>query len=125
VATEKGFKMEIQETLEVRFDKAFKAVRRAGITARRNVMSCCRSCVDLGLADNVPVVWHFGGQGRRVSISGDYTDSPILLLNHSNLVSEGKLTSAGEVVLKAFADNGFEVKWENFSEFKCLEVVLA
>ena len=116
--------MEIQETLEVRFDKALKTIRKAGITAKRNVMGCCRSCIDLGLATNVPVVWHYGGQGNRTSIVGNYADFNTMYFNHSNLVADGELTSAGEMVLKAFADNALEVEWDK-SDSKCLQVKLA
>lgn len=124
MATGKGFKMEIQETLEVRFDKALKTIRKAGITAKRNVMGCCRSCIDLGLATNVPVVWHYGGQGNRTSIVGNYADADTMYFNHSNLATDDGVTSAGEVVLKAFEDNGFEVEWDKTS-WKCLVVKLA
>lgn len=111
------------ESLEVRLDKAMKSVRKAGITARKNVMGCCGSCVDLGLADNVPVIWHFGGQGGRLSVSENWANAESIYFNHGNLATEEGLTSAGEIVLKAFEDNGFTVDWDK-SPYKSLEIVL-
>ena len=111
------------ETLEKRFDTALKTIRKAGIVAKRNVMSCCRSCVDLGLADNVPVLWHFGGQGHRTIISGNTAEFDSMYFNHDNLANAEGLTSAGEIVLKAFADNEIQVEWDK-SSGKCLEVIL-
>jgi hypothetical protein len=111
------------ESLEVRLDKAVKAIRKAGITARKNVMGCCRSCVNLGIADNAPVVWHYGGQGNRLSVSGDWANAESIYFNHDNLATEAGLTSAGEIVLKAFEDNGLAVDWDR-SPHKCLEIVL-
>lgn len=124
VAYERGSKMEQTETLEVRMDKAMKAIRKAGVVARKNVMGCCRSCIDLGLADNVPVVWHYGGQGNRTSIVGNYSDFDTMYFNHSNLATAEGLTSAGQIVLKAFEDNGIKVEWADNSPHKCLQVVL-
>jgi hypothetical protein len=111
------------ESLEVRLDRAMKSVRKAGIVARKNVMGCCRSCIDLGLADNVPVIWHYGGQGHRLSISHDSTNSDSIYFNHGNLATDDGLTSAGEIVLRAFEDNGFSVDWDK-SPYKCLLVSL-
>jgi hypothetical protein len=124
VAKGKGNKMEQTETLEVRMERALKAIRRAGIVARRNVMSCCRSCVDLGLAGNVPVIWHFGGQGNRTAIEGNYATFSSMYFNHDNLATAEGLTEAGKVVLKAFEDNGITVEWQDQSPYKCLEVIL-
>lgn len=118
---EKGKQM---ETLEKRFDNAMKTIRKAGIVAKRNVMSCCRSCVDLGLADNVPVLWHFGGQGNRNVITGNYSDFESMYFNHDNLATAEGLTSAGQIVLKAFADNEIEIDWDK-SPSKCLLVKLS
>jgi hypothetical protein len=37
-----------------RFELAMKDIRRAGVVARRNVSSCCRSCYETGVADDQP-----------------------------------------------------------------------
>lgn len=113
----------METSLEVRFNNAMKAIRKSGIVARKNVMGCCRSCINLELADNVPVIWHYGGQGNRTTISGDHATFSSMYFNHDNLVANGELTSAGQKVLEAFEANGIEVDWDK-SASKCLEVVL-
>ena len=111
------------QTIEERFNNALKAIRRKGITARKNVMGCCRSCIDLGLADNVPVIWHYGGQGNRQMISEDDYNFRTVYFNHSNLADNEELTPSGIAVIEAFESQGFEVEWER-NEWKTIRVIL-
>ena len=111
------------QTIEQRFNNALKAIRKQGITARKNVMGCCRSCIDLGLADNVPVIWHYGGQGNRQIISGDDYNFSAVYFNHSNLADDEKLTPSGVAVIEAFESQGFEIEWER-NEWKTIRVLL-
>lgn len=101
-------------TLEKRLDNAFKQLRRQGIVAKRNVSACCQSCANLNLADEVPVIWSFGGEGNRNVISGDYYYYSEWMFNHSNLAKDdGELTDSGKRVLATLASNGIVVEWED------------
>lgn len=101
------------ENLELRVRKAFGELRRQGIVVKRNVQSCCQSCANLDLADNVPVLWSFGGQGNSNVVQGDEFDYSNWGFNHSNLVShENELNDAGERVLDAFKKYSLVVEWE-------------
>lgn len=100
-------------TLEERLNKAFKDLRRQGIVVKRNVASCCQSCANLDLANEVPVLWSFAGQGNRNVISGDYYDYSEWGFNHSNLATETDLTDSGRRVLATLASNGIVVDWED------------
>jgi len=111
------------QTIEQRFNNALKAIRKQGITARRNVMGCCRSCIDLGLADNVPVIWQYGGQGNRHTISGDDYNYSTVYFSHSNLADDEGLTPSGVAVIEAFESQGFEVDWER-NNYKTIRVLL-
>ena len=100
-------------TLENRLRKAFKEIRRQGIVAKRNVHACCQSCANLDLADEVPVLWSFGGAGNANSIKGDEYDYSEWMFNHDNLAKEdGTLTDAGKRVLHTLAENRIFVEWE-------------
>ena len=124
-AIERGGKMIATETqtIQERYNKAVKQIRSAGIVVRRNVMGCCRSCIDLGLADEVPVIWHYGGQGNRQVIEGDYVNFKTLYFSHDNMANGEELTDSGRRVIAAFEDNGFEVEWER-NAYKTIRVVL-
>lgn len=126
-------------TFETRFTQAMKDIRKAGILARRNVQSCCRSCYDPKIEENQPIIWHFGGQGNAILIEGDSVGWRVredsyyvrqgkvdaFYLNHSNLVNDdNELTTNGEVVLAAFARNGIVVSWDK-SQWSCLEIKVA
>ena len=100
-------------TLEQRLDNAFKQLRRQGIVAKRNVSACCQSCANLNLADEVPVIWSFGGEGNRNVISGDYYYYSEWMFNHDNLTEDGgELNDSGKRVLATLAQNGIVVEWE-------------
>lgn len=109
-------------TLEARMNNAFKNIRQQGIVAKRNVAGCCRSCIDLGLADNVPVIWSYGGQGHAVYVEGDYVTSDTIYLNHSNLFTdnngEPELNDAGKRVIETFAINGIDATVE--APYRCI-----
>lgn len=111
------------QTIQERYNKAVKQIRSAGIVVRRNVMGCCRSCIDLGLADEVPVIWHYGGQGNRQVIDDDYVNFNVLYFNHDNMAKGDELTDSGLRVIAAFEDNGFEVEWER-TQWKTIRVLL-
>lgn len=100
-------------TLEERINKAFKELRRQGIVTKRNVSACCQSCANLDLADEVPVLWSFGGQGKSNVVSGDYYDYSEWGFNHSNLATDSDLTDSGRRVLATLASNGIIVEWED------------
>lgn len=100
-------------TLEIRLRKAFKEIRRQGIVAKRNVHACCQSCANLDVADEVPVLWSFGGAGNANSIKDNDYDYSEWMFNHSNLAKEDGLTDAGKRVLKTLADNRIFVEWED------------
>jgi hypothetical protein len=110
-------------TLEARMNNAFKSIRQQGIVAKRNVAGCCRSCIDLGLADNVPVIWSYGGQGGAVYVEHDYATSDTIYLNHDNLFtsepnSEAELNDAGKRVIETFAINGIDATVE--APYRCI-----
>lgn len=98
--------------LSSRIDDAFAEIRRQGIVVKRNVMSCCQSCVDLNLADEVPVLWSFGGQGNRNVVEGDHYEYSDWMFNHDNLATKEGLTDAGKRVLATLAKYGIAVDWE-------------
>lgn len=100
-------------TLEKRLQKAFKEIRRQGIVAKRNVHACCQSCANLDVADNVPVLWSFGGAGNANTVTGDSYVYGNWGFNHSNLATEEGLTDAGKRVLKTLAENRIFVEWED------------
>jgi hypothetical protein len=100
-------------TLEIRLRKALREIRQQGIVAKRNVHACCQSCANLDVADEVPVLWSFGGAGNANSVKGDSYDYSEWMFNHGNLAKEDGLTDAGKRVLKAFADNRIFVEWED------------
>lgn len=114
-------------TLEVRMKTALKAIRQQGIVAKRNVAGCCRGCINLGLADEVPVIWTYGGQGGAVYIEGDWATSDQMYFNHDNLFKDDEngnpvLNDAGTRVMEAFALNGIDASVE--SPHRCLIVNL-
>jgi len=131
-----------------RFELAMKDIRRAGVVARRNVSSCCRSCYETGVADDQPIIWHFGGQGNRVILDdegfgnyrsersfsrslGKYVSSTWstetvdqIYFQHDNLVDAEGLTPAGHAVMIAFRVHNIHVDWD-LSQNKCIVVVPA
>ena len=123
-------------TLEERYQSALKDIRRAGVYARSNIMTCCRGCYDPKIADDAAIVWTYGGQGFRVLIDGDeayyakrkqetswrsgrtssyYEHNGVattVYVNHTGLVSEGELTPAGAAVLAAYDRHCIVVEWD-------------
>jgi hypothetical protein len=100
---------------------AFGVIAKKGITTRLNVMSCCRSCAvaEFPYADDVPMIWTFGGQGNRIT----RTDSPEeVWVYHGNLSKDGELTPSGRVVVAAFEQAGFAIDWEGQSEHKAIRL---
>jgi hypothetical protein len=95
--------------MEKEIKNALKVIRQAGITARVNVRSCCRGCADLGLADNVPVIWHFGGQGNKIRWDEDPDE---ITFSHSQMTIDGVLTDSGRIVIEAFTNEGLKVDWD-------------
>jgi len=70
---------EVQLSTKERFDIAMREIRSAGVVARRNIMTCCRSCYDAGVAETQPIIWHYGGQGQRLDFNEDLTGAAGLL----------------------------------------------
>jgi hypothetical protein len=105
--------------MENEMKTALKVIRQAGITARMNVRSCCRGCADLGLADNVPVIWHFGGQGNKIRWDEDPDE---VTFNHDGMLKEkGVLTDSGRIVLEAFTNAGLKIDWDQ-SDSMCMTI---
>jgi hypothetical protein len=103
---------EVQLSTKERFDIAMREIRSAGVVARRNIMTCCRSCYDAGVADTQPIIWHYGGQGHRLDFNEDLTGAAVYF-NHNNLVGEdGTPTQQGRAVVEHFETRGFEVDWD-------------
>jgi hypothetical protein len=99
--------------MENEMKTALKVIRQAGITARMNVRSCCRGCVDLGLASNVPVIWHFGGQGNKINWDNDPDE---VSFSHDGMVEQdGVLTDSGRIVWEAFTNVGLKIDWDKTS----------
>lgn len=104
--------------MEKEIKNALKVIRQAGITARVNVRSCCRGCADLGLADNVPVIWHFGGQGNKIRWDEDPDE---ITFSHSQMTQDGVLTDSGRIVIEAFTNEGLKVDWDQ-SEHRTITI---
>lgn len=122
------------DSLKDRFDSALKAVRKSGITAQRNVMGCCRSCISgEGKHDpDQPIIWHYGGQGNRFIIEGNRgyyygergAECHKVYFNHDNLHNEdGSVNEHGQRVLDIFAEYGLEID-QDFSRHRTLTVDL-
>jgi len=123
------------ETLEKRVNSFFRELRKEGFIAKRNVRSCCRSCVDLGAKDDQPVLWSFGGQGHAVSIKGNsayWTDSPEynaqtiekIYLYHDELFTDGKVNDNGRKVSDLMRKHGLSFEmWHSESKAIVLNMV--
>jgi hypothetical protein len=117
------------------FERSLKRVLRMlranAVAARLNVQQCCRGCVtpqQLGMADaQAPVVWHYGGQGRRLYFldgvphektnsraDGDgYAAAKVIYFNHDN--------GGAQKFLALCALHGITAKWSG-REFDCVEI---
>ena len=112
------------QTFEARYTQASKELRKAGIRVYRNIMGCCRSCVGVDKIDNAtePILWHYGGQGNRISLSGDYVCDDEgnyvegIYLNHDNLTPELK-----DTLVEIFTKNGIVLDWDK-SDGMCVVV---
>jgi len=111
-------------TFEQRYTNASKELRKAGIRVYRNIMGCCRSCVGVDKIDNAtePILWHYGGQGNKISLSGDYVYDDEgnyvsgIYLNHDNLTPELK-----DTLVAIFTQNGIVLDWDK-SDSMCVVV---
>lgn len=105
------------------FESAVKEIRKQGVMARRNVSSCCRGCVDLKVADDQAIIWHFGGQGNAFQIFADgamyrdYSNCEGVYFNHSGIAG----TEKGQAVMEIFAKHGIVTEWDG-SEGQCIYV---
>lgn len=116
------------KTLEKRVNGFFRELRKEGFVAKRNVRSCCRSCVDLKAEDDQPTVWSFGGQGHAVSIVGDsayFTNGSeyiaqnvdAIYLYHDGLFTDGKINEHGAKVTDLMRKNGLSFElWHSESK---------
>lgn len=98
-----------------RFKMAIRSIRQQGIVVKTRVGGCCRSCVDLDIADNTPIIWHFTGQGY---------DKSEMYFNHANLFkADGKLNDAGERVANTL--DAYSVKFVMpDNESRCITISL-
>lgn len=111
--------------VSVQFELAMKEIRKNKIMARRNVSSCCRGCVDLGVEDHQAIIWHFGGQGNRFEVAadgaygagwnGERFDG--VYFNHSGIAG----TEKGQAVVEIFAKHGIIIDWDG-SESQCIYI---
>lgn len=106
-----------------RFDAAMKEIRKGKVVARRNIASCCRGCYVTGVADDQPIIWHFGGQGNHFDAYADgayyrytkgysYKKVEKIYFNHSNLVDASGITAAGQYVVDTFKKHGIAIEWD-------------
>lgn len=117
-----------------RFMAATRDIRKAGVTWRTNVRSCCRGCVtgeQLGLVgdedETTPYAWTFGGQGCATKWDHDGqpvtpnrwdardTDELRVYINHGN--------GSARRVVDAFTARGFDVEWDG-SNHQCVMVIV-
>lgn len=127
--------VEVEETVEAapkeRWNKAVREIRKAGVSIKQNVRTCCRSCMDpainLNIKDeNQPWAYTYGGQGMATKWENDYKMVPAstsrfvrgvpvteVYFNHDN--------GAAQVVADTFRANGFIVEWDG-NDNKCVIV---
>jgi hypothetical protein len=111
--------------VSVQFELAMKEIRKNKVMARRNVSSCCRGCVDLKVADDASIIWHFGGQGGRFEVAADGAYEPGwnggkvdgAYFNHSGIAG----TEKGQAVVEIFEKHGIVIEWDG-SESQCIWV---
>lgn len=117
-------------SVQNRFETAVKEIRKNGISVQRNVSGCCRGCISANQSEGEslkPIIWHYGGQGNRVTLDGDslsyYKDSWTrgedaegMYFNHGNLSDEQK-----DSILAIFAKNQIVIDWDK-SESDCIYV---
>jgi len=108
-----------------RYKNATKELKKVGVKTYRNVQGCCRSCIGSDKFDNPsePILWHYGGQGNRITFDGDFvyhdkTNDYVsgFYLNHANITPE-----LAETIITIFSDNGIVIEWDK-SQHSCIEV---
>jgi hypothetical protein len=114
-----GFKV---KKVSVQFESAMKEIRKNKVMARRNVSACCAGCVDLKVADDASIIWHFGGQGNRFEVAadgaygagwnGERFDG--VYFNHSGLNNEEtkEINENGKMVVAVFEKHGIVIDWD-------------
>jgi len=109
-------------TFEERFKLATKQLKASGIKVYRNVQGCCRSCIGSDKFDNPtePIIWHYGGQGSRITLDGDVVYDKEngyvshIYFNHDNLSDSHK-----EMLVNIFTLNGIVLDWDK-SNAQCI-----
>lgn len=120
--------------LRTRYEMAMKELRRNKIVARRNITTCCRGCYDANVADDQPIIWHYGGQGYYVDLyetgawyryvpayRNDVVD--VMYFNHDNLTCADGLTPAGQTVVDVFEKYGLVIKWDRTGS-DCIQLLI-
>ena len=111
------------DTPEKRWNDAVREIREHGIKFRRNVMKCCRSCIelsDLGLKEGstVPYAYTFGGQGLAWKW---FLGVPVLRRTPTTRSSArvmrtwiyfGSTVETGDIVYNAMKNAGLPVEWD-------------
>lgn len=131
-----------QETVQARWDRAVRAIRKRGVLVRQNVPGCCRSCIGADpdrLPHDKPVLWTYGGQGHAtvwhagVLVSradrdrlkrqrhwwSPPTPTESVYWNHSSPTE----VNAALIAKEEFERAGFVVDWDG-SEHKTVTIVL-
>lgn len=100
---------------------AMRLMRKRGGVARLNVMGCCRSCItadgsvwggiDKSLYEVLPIVYHYGGQGKRI----DWKRNTSFYLNHDN--------NGADMIIKCLTECGVPYEWDG-SEHTCIKVII-
>jgi hypothetical protein len=110
------------KSVSTQFELAVKEIRKNKVMARRNVSGCCGGCVDLGVADEQAIIWHFGGQGGRFELgfsgassagwNGERIDG--VYFNHSGLNDEEtkEINENGKMVIAVFEKHGIVIGWD-------------
>lgn len=131
----------IDETIQSRFEKAKKEIRKEiGVRVRVNVFGCCGSCVaaEGKFDEDAALIWHFGGQGNSFGWDhGDPVNRTVLnrgyarkwrgeqdmedgiYFNHANLTNGQK-----NDIVKCFTKYNIVVDWDK-SEAKCIYIDFA
>ena len=110
------------KSVSTQFELAMKEIRKNKVMARRNVSGCCGGCVDLKVADDQAIIWHFGGQGGRFELYFDGAYTPGwqsvkfdgVYFNHSGLNDEEtkEITEKGKMVIAVFEKHGIVIDWD-------------
>lgn len=122
------------QTVESRWGRAVKSLRKDGVKFRTNVVKCCRGCItesDLNMPDvTQPYGYTYGGQGHRMS--WDRNGNP---LEKSRNRRGGEFFQVSEIyinwgngsaaaIVAAFEAEGFTVVWDG-SEYSAVVLKIA